>query len=378
MEHSDNKIRLVCSSCQTKYVIDLNKATQKQLQRSFVKCKKCGQNIPIPELPATTNSEIIPSTSPESKPDSKPDSKPESIESSDLPKTVKQEPEEAMIWPQSSSLLNTQDEESDGDGWLALYGDMMSILLIFFVLMFAISTIDKQKFQSVIEGISQSLGGSIQYETVPQVSEDEKINIPKNKEKIDLQQVQKMFEKLQTKVKNEAESLTDLQHILDNLIKKSQLQNSLTIRNEQKGLVLIAQDVSMFKSGSAIITSTIKPILLELGLILSKLNIEIIVEGHTDDIPIHTKEFASNWELSTKRATNVVHFFIEKSSLNPSLISASGYVSNRPRHSFLGEDASKNRRIEIVVKKKYDTDILHDIINVNSQNTIPHFIEEHN
>jgi len=367
MEPTENKIRLICSSCHTKYAIDLKKVTEQQLQRSTVKCKKCGHNIPMPVPEPTENNTITGSLPLDSEPES-----PAPVES---PPEKAPESEAAAIWPQSSFLVNAQEDEPEQDNWMALYGDMMSILLIFFVLMFAISTIDKQKFQSVIEGVSKALGGAIQYETLPQPSEEEKISLPLDEDKIDLEQLQEMLEKLQTKVNNETESLSDLELNLEKLINESHLENDLSLKNEAKGLVLIAQDVSMFKSGSAVITPAIKPILLEVGLILSKLNIEIIVEGHTDDIPIHTKEFASNWELSTKRATNVVHFFIEKCAMDPSLVSAAGYASNRPRHSFTGQQASKNRRIEIVVKKKYDTDVLHDIMNVGDHSAIPQFIE---
>jgi len=360
MEPTENKIRLICSSCHTKYAIDLKKVTEQQLKRSTVKCKKCGHDIPMPvPEPEPTESNKAADSLP-------PDSEPESPAPTEPPPEKAPESEETAMWPQSSFLVNAQEDEPEQDNWMALYGDMMSILLIFFVLMFAISTIDKQKFQSVIEGVSKALGGAIQYETIPQPSAEEKISLPQDEDEINLEQLQEMLEKLQTKVNNEADSLSDLELNLEKLINKSHLENNLSLENEAKGLVLIAQDVSMFKSGSAVITPAIKPILLEVGLILSELNIEIIVEGHTDDIPIHTKEFASNWELSTKRATNVVHFFIEKCAMNPSLVSAAGYASNRPRHSFAGEQASK---------KKYDTEVLHDIININDQNSIPQFIE---
>ncbi|MCU7834072.1 MAG: OmpA family protein [gamma proteobacterium symbiont of Taylorina sp.] len=374
MEHSNNKIRLTCSSCHAKYVIDISKASKQQLESSFVKCKKCGQKIPVPKLSlaSTIDKETITTNNLESR-----SKLPLSSES---PTKIEQEPEKINVWPQSSLSLNKQDDESEQDNWMALYGDMMSILLIFFILMFAISTIDKQKFQSVIEGISQSLGGSIQYQTLPQASDEQKAIMlppptPLEEKKINIQQVQELLNKLQTKVKNESESLSDLQLVLNELINENQLKNNLTVKNEQKGLVLIVQDISMFKSGSAEITSAIKPILLDIGQILSKLNIEIDVEGHTDDIPISTKEFASNWELSSKRATNVVHFFIEKCAMEPSLVSASGYAENRPRYSYLDEQASKNRRIEIVVKKKYDSELLHDFMDLNPQSATPQFIE---
>jgi len=109
----------------------------------------------------------------------------------------------------------------------------------------------------------------------------------------------------------------------------------------------------LFESGSAEILSEGKRTLDALGKSLIPLENEILIQGHTDNVPINTPLFPSNWELSTKRATNVVVYLIESLNLDPSKLTATGNGEYRPiGDNNTAEGRQKNRRIEIMILKK--------------------------
>lgn len=316
------KTKLTCYGCGASYSLDLNKVPA---DRKALKCLKCGKLIPILDrvLPAGGQDEA-----------------------SDQPEAAPR----AAAAVAAASALEAVDQagpggpppepEEQGDSWLALYGDMMSILLIFFILMFAISTIDKAKFQSVIQAVSQALGGSIKYEG-----------------RLDITPPSPM-EVLKGRMAQEQSQLKQLQGKLQRMIEQNNLQDAFNLVNEPKGLVLIGRDIAMFDSGKADIKPGIRPMLARVADLLAGIANDIVVEGHTDDVPINTPQFASNWELSAQRATNVVRFLLDRGKINPARLSAAGYAYFRPRHPHGSADSAKNRRIEIVIKKRYDPGLL--------------------
>ena len=122
---------------------------------------------------------------------------------------------------------------------------------------------------------------------------------------------------------------------------------------EKKGTVIRLNDTILFDSGSAIIKSDAKTILNEVAYFLKDINNPIIIEGHTDSNPIFTEKYASNWELSTARATNIIKYFTQEFNFNPKRLSALGYGEYAPiadNTSFKGRE--KNRRVDIIILSK--------------------------
>ena len=119
---------------------------------------------------------------------------------------------------------------------------------------------------------------------------------------------------------------------------------------DERGIVLRIMDRAFFGEGKAELKESAKDALSKIAPILRGSNCQIRIEGHTDDIPINTSEFTSNWELSARRATEVVRHLVEKYGLSPLMISASGYAQYRPIvTNDTAPNRALNRRIEIIL-----------------------------
>lgn len=325
------KTKVTCYHCRSSYTLDLAKVPA---ETQAFKCVKCGNEVPI-------LARVLPSAA--KAPDAA-DASPAAAQAAKSPQAGR-EPEDLELERPGSEPYPAEE----GEAWLAVYGDMMSLLLVFFVLMFAISTIDKNKFESVVQAVSKSLGGSVQFEREATPAPSAPALPPDP------------LAEFKSRARQEADAMSGVQARLQSLVDQNQMQRSVAVKNEAKGVVLIVQDMAMFDLGSADIKPEIRPLLTKIGHLLKAIPNEIVVEGHTDNLPISTARFASNWELSVSRATNVVHFLLEQASLDPARITAAGYAYFRPRHDFGSPDNSKNRRIEIVIQRRYDTEMLKDL-----------------
>jgi chemotaxis protein MotB len=119
---------------------------------------------------------------------------------------------------------------------------------------------------------------------------------------------------------------------------------------DQRGLVISVREAGSFSIGSAELVPEAQDLFRQISLNLVDISNHVRVEGHTDDVPIHTPRFASNWELSTARATNVVAFFTEEAGLAPGRLSAAGYAEFHPRVPNDSPDhRAENRRVDIIV-----------------------------
>lgn len=231
--------------------------------------------------------------------------------------------------------------------WMATYGDMVTLLMCFFVLLFAFSSIDAQKFEAVMESFQGSAGvlsGGKSLSEAPFVFDA----MPESK--TSKEQVIEM------------KKLEDLKEKVEEYLEKNDMEAQVDLELESRGLVIRFKDNVLFSPGSAVINEESYAILDFLaGLMLSEelISEEIRVEGHTDNVPINTPTHPSNWELSTNRATNVVRYFVEESGMAPIRISAAGYSEYRPIASNETIDGrAANRRVDIVViNKEADTTV---------------------
>jgi chemotaxis protein MotB len=226
--------------------------------------------------------------------------------------------------------------------WMATYGDLVTLLMCFFVLLFAFSSIDAQKFEAVMKSFQGSAGilsggtsltpADMVFDGMPEVEVSKPVT---NKE--DLEVLKKAVEKF---------------------IAENQLESKVTVELEDRGLLLRFEDNALFDSGKADLKEGSLNTLKFLAEILNteEFNTKNVrVEGHTDNRPINTAKFPSNWELSTTRASNVVRFFIERGNMIPSRFSASGYSEYYPIASNdLAEGRAMNRRVDIVVLRDVD------------------------
>ncbi len=230
--------------------------------------------------------------------------------------------------------------------WLITYADMITLVLAFFIVMYALSNVDAMKFRAMAASFSDVFGGGdIIYDSGSSIV-DEGMSAQPGMDVIgsgepDLEEIAQMQQ-----IKREIESL----------IEEKGLGASITITPEERGLVVSFHDPVLFELGSDYLQAEAREIVNEVGLILSNTSNFIRVEGHTDNLPISTARFPSNWELSSARANSVVQELIKGSKLPPTRLSATGYGEYRPRAPNTS-DANRmlNRRVNIVVlSSKYD------------------------
>ncbi|MBI3014494.1 MAG: OmpA family protein, partial [Candidatus Tectomicrobia bacterium] len=118
------------------------------------------------------------------------------------------------------------------------------------------------------------------------------------------------------------------------------------------GIILYASGGVLFESGTSAIEGGFRPFLFRMADLLKRVPYKVLVEGHTDDVPINTPQYPSNWELSSGRASSVVRFFIEETGLPPQRFSAVGYASYKPRFELTPENRARNRRVEMIILKE--------------------------
>lgn len=224
-------------------------------------------------------------------------------------------------------------DDSQDNNWLATYGDMMTLLLCFFVLLFSFSTIDAQKFREIMSSFQGNPGvlegGKTLEENVESVNDLEKVS------------------------QEDIEEFDKIKEYLEQYAEENNLTDKIVLEHNERGLIIRSMDSVFFDSGKADIKPQAKEILIYIGEVLNKDKIiekQIKVEGHTDNVRMNSERFPSNWELSVIRATNVLKLFIEESGISPDRISASGYGQFRPIVSNnTNENKAKNRRVDIVI-----------------------------
>ncbi len=231
-----------------------------------------------------------------------------------------------------------QEEESSGvPEYMATYGDMMTLLLCFFVLLFAFSEIDARKFQMIMDSFQGSAGVLQGGQTL---DKDALVNKGKHDEN--------------TSNINQVQDLEALKKIVEEHIKENNLENQILVNLEQRGLLLRFKENVLFDSGRAKLKPESKYILEFLSNLLANEEFSdklIRIEGHTDSDPIiNSMKFPTNWELSSIRAANVVRYFIEEASMEPQRFSIAGYSKYHPvQPNTTEENKSKNRRVDIVI-----------------------------
>jgi chemotaxis protein MotB len=217
-----------------------------------------------------------------------------------------------------------EDEEPQEEGapaWVVTFGDMMSLLLTFFVLLLSFSEVDAVKYRALSESLREAFG---------------------------IHRGQTVFNNPQESQKEETRKGTsgELFDSLKSIIPQS-FPGAMPNQRDGESTVVRVPGTLLFESGKA----TLKPEMLDslrkmVDLLKSKPGVVLQVEGHTDDVPIRTVQFASNWELSTSRAIAVIRFFMAE-GIPAERLSAAGYADSRPLVPNDGPDNREvNRRVE--------------------------------
>jgi len=239
--------------------------------------------------------------------------------------------------------------------WLVSYADFITLLFAFFVVLYATSQMDAKKVVQVsaaIQGAFQELGvfsGSAQGSTLRvEAAPPGAVQAP-----VDKGQWVSVQGGDEAGPGGEGVDVERLKRELQNALGAEINRHEVEMRVTPEGLVVSLHELGFFDSGSAVLLQEGQAPLGRIAGILNAKGFQIRVEGHTDNVPIHTSQFRSNWELSTARATQVVMLLVERYGLDPKQISVAGYSEYRPVAENETEEGRRvNRRVDLVVVSK--------------------------
>lgn len=224
------------------------------------------------------------------------------------------------------------EREGSSERWMLTYSDLITLLMIFFVIMYSMSNVNAKKFSQLSSSLNKSLLGQGTGILVGEAPGPSMINGAVNTEQSNLQKAQSQIEKY---------------------AKERGLQGKITVSLDGRGLVISLKEALLFNSGSADLALESRTALYNVGKIIAALPNALRIEGNTDNIPIHSDKFPSNWFLSATRAINVVNFLIVNAGIKPEKLSVIGYGEYRPIVPNNTEaNRAQNRRVDIVVLKQ--------------------------
>jgi chemotaxis protein MotB len=279
------------------------------------------------------------------------------------------------------------EKEPNHERWLVSYADFITLLFAVFVVLYAMSQVDKARVAKVIAstneafGVAKSSSAPVfnvidstspslvpvpdtlpQKPAAPDSSKEQKKKLePKTNEKDPIDEAFKTpvlapikdGKETKVEIKNIKADVQDFKEIkkkISDFLQDKGAEDKIDLTVDPRGLVISLKDTEFFESGKATVRSESRHLLDNISAAIGKYSNTIRIEGHTDNAPIQTPLFPSNWELSTARATNIVQYLIKTHALSPERLSAIGYGEYRPLadNSTL-EGRKKNRRVDVVL-----------------------------
>lgn len=267
-----------------------------------------------------------------------------------------------VIWMAKRKKEEPQKASAE---WMNTFADLMNLLLCFFVLLFAMSTVDAQKFEMIAASFSQTfsifsggqtsigegmlLGNGVsQFNDLDQYMNSMGKSAESESESEELDEIDEMQEKIEEAKLAESEKLAER---IEEAIEESQMEDMIQLDFTSQYVQLTLKGAILFDSGSASLKTDAMPIVEKVALILERYaEHEIEIEGHTDNVPIHTSKYANNNELSSSRALSMFDYLVEHTTLQPMQIKHSGRGEYMPiADNSTPEGRAKNRRIEIKI-----------------------------
>lgn len=235
-------------------------------------------------------------------------------------------------------------EEHEGEPWLLPYSDLMTLLLALFIALFAISQTDQKKMSELSQAFSSAFNmGGPSFFSQMGPNAGRRAEMPSDEDKGNHAYV----------VENQ--QLEELQKKMQEYIDQNQLEDQLSTELSEEGLMIRIKERALFPSGSAQLVGQAQSIIPVVAGLLGSVPERVVVSGHTDNVPINTAQFPSNWELSSTRAMNFMKALLANNpSMNPARFSAIGYSEYRPlADNKTDEGRAKNRRVEVFIARNY-------------------------
>ena len=280
------------------------------------------------------------------------------------------------------------DDENSGstDGWMVTYSDLMSLLLCFFVLILSMAEVDIIRYKQLADSMAEAFGvqRDLELESIPKgtsvVSTEFRPGIPDETIIDAVEQVTKDQTRNSLRIGNPDAPDTDEKDIRDEvitydemmqLIQETELdaemlrrllrteidQGQIDVETTARTILIRIREKGSFDSGSALLNTSFVGVIDKIAGALTQIEGKIAVEGHTDNVPINTFAYPSNWDLSAARSVAVVRRMLVIAPLVPDRVTASGFADTRPQaNNVSAEGRARNRRVEIVVKQPLNDD----------------------
>ncbi|WP_198246575.1 type VI secretion system protein TssL, long form [methane-oxidizing endosymbiont of Gigantopelta aegis] len=254
--------------------------------------------------------------------------------------------------------------------WLATFADLMSLLMCFFVLLLSFATMDANKFKKMAESLETAfgvqrdipatevpMGTSIiaqhfsPAQTTPSVLEEVKQSTNQQSTQLDvsIDDVEKIKQKImqqkQDEIQQQAEAIKDS-------LKKEIDQGLVTVETDGLRIIIRINEKGSFPSGSAILKAGFDPVMDKITESVKRAKGRVVIAGHTDNIPMSSDWYRSNWELSASRAVTVAQYMLAKKGMDPKRIVVEGLADTQPLvPNDTPENRAKNRRVEIIIEQ---------------------------
>jgi chemotaxis protein MotB len=256
--------------------------------------------------------------------------------------------------------FDQQGDSDNHDRWLVSYADFITLLFAFFVVMYAISSVNEGKYRvlsgSLVSAFKRNAPDSKQpteiisssIEIEPELESELELEPETNPALIEIEEAPTVNEQEIERVVRQQEMrgmASDIMHVLAPLVEDGRV----SVTQSVQGIAIEINASVLFSPGQALLAESSTQTLRAVAVVVQGHEHEIHVEGHTDNMPIHTLHFPSNWELSTARASSVVRLFIEN-GVDPRRLTALGYGENRQVASNdTPEGRTRNRRVTIMI-----------------------------
>lgn len=277
-------------------------------------------------------------------------------------------------------MAKKQCPSAGAPAWMATFADMMSLLMSFFVLLLSFSTIDAIRFKKMAESVKDAfgvqkdvpsfdtpLGTSVIAQhfspapTEPTPLEEVKQSVEQRlptlatpeQRAAQLEALQLQAEELRALiVRAKQQDIEQAANQLRAALAQELAAGLISVETEDLDIIVRINETGSFASGSAVLKDDFAPVMAKIAVSIDELPGKILIGGHTDDVPIATENYRSNWELSASRAVTVAHYLLQDFAIEPSRIEIEGHADTQPlAPNDTPEHRTRNRRVEIVLSQ---------------------------
>ena len=252
-------------------------------------------------------------------------------------------------------MIDDEPASGGAPAWVMTFADLMSLLMCFFVLLLSFSEMDAQKFKEIAGELSKAFGvqRQVQASDPPMGSN---IVFPNVTAGLGGEVTPAVDALSRTSADELTQATADA---LRESLASELASGGIQLDEGRQQIILRVEENGSFPSGSADVTPAFESLLSRMAVVLARVPGHLTIEGHTDDVPIRTERFHSNWDLSASRAAAVANALLRHADIDARRIRVEGHAATDPREPNTGEAArARNRRVEIIVDQSGDADTI--------------------